>query len=271
MSGYPDSEVPKPTVAPVIRSVVACSEILEKYMAVTAEYDDMYAEYSPDLRRGYEHIPGFPALIIDEVILRMESFNFSTVDRMEYIESDAKARFMVTERVDGCLSRSSESMGLIKAFKIGIMAMGMVEKLHSQGVIHGDIHLGNMCFRLGHNDEEWTLIDRYIVRRVARKHDHNNRSTEEHFHGALVYFCPGFACPQYFPGMSLAVLFAVSLHAAIASTIAPVLSQPFMYEYTAEQLDDLGPLMGRMAQDQLEWDRVNFGLAPNIQGVLKRS
>lgn len=42
-----------------------------------------------------------------------------------------------------------------------------------------------------------------------------------------------------------------------------------MYKYAAEQLDDLGPLMASVARDQLDWDRVNFGLAPNIQGSPK--
>ena len=69
-------------------------------------------------------------------------------------------RYMVMERMGDCLGDSATPPPLppVQAVQIGIDLMKLVERLHAAGVVHGDIHGGNVCRRLT-NPDEIALID----------------------------------------------------------------------------------------------------------------
>ena len=68
-------------------------------------------------------------------------------------------RYMVIERMGACLSDNSDSpIPPLEAVQIGIDLIKLVERLHAAGVVHGDIHGGNVCRRLA-NPDEIALID----------------------------------------------------------------------------------------------------------------
>ena len=77
--------------------------------------------------------------------------------------SGGEIRFMVMERVGGCLhslkhDRGGSYMSILDAARVGAQLVKILRTLHMADVVHGDIHLGNIC-RSRTNPGELRLID----------------------------------------------------------------------------------------------------------------
>ena len=67
----------------------------------------------------------------------------------ETCRRDGMARYMVMERVENCLgAHLSDPVTPQEAVQIGIEMIGLLQRLHSAGIVHGDIHVGNVCRRM---------------------------------------------------------------------------------------------------------------------------
>lgn len=76
----------------------------------------------------------------------------------------ASVRFLIVERVGTDLRAYIEQRGMIdfiEAIELGIEIYELIQKLHSTGVVHGDIHAGNLAFRQGEisSKRELVIID----------------------------------------------------------------------------------------------------------------
>ena len=73
-------------------------------------------------------------------------------------------RYMLMERVGECLSvfekRDTHGpyMSVHLATRVGIQVLSLLKRLHTSGIVHGDIHPGNICQKLN-KPGEMTLID----------------------------------------------------------------------------------------------------------------
>lgn len=88
------------------------------------------------------------------VATRKTAFEMSSVDRAAcHNEHDGQVRFMLMERVGESLHKHSYGISydgkvpFDQAIKLGIDMMAMIRTLHDEGgVVHGDLHEGNVCF-----------------------------------------------------------------------------------------------------------------------------
>lgn len=84
-------------------------------------------------------------------------FRFTGLSREYCVSVGASVRYLVMERVIKCLSgRNRQGIPVAAAASLGIVLLRIVETLHSHGVVHGDIHTGNICVTASH---ELRVID----------------------------------------------------------------------------------------------------------------
>jgi hypothetical protein len=77
------------------------------------------------------------------------SFDISDSDFVKCALSGASVRFMVTEKRGSSVASLMKTYGrlpLVHAAAIGVLIIQKLEKLHSLGIVHGDIHPGNLIF-----------------------------------------------------------------------------------------------------------------------------
>ena len=81
-------------------------------------------------------------------------FAFTHEEMLECGTRMSLVRFMVMERVGQCLhevsvpppSSNGSSLSTHRAVIIGVEMVELLEKLHGAGIVHGDIHGGNVCY-----------------------------------------------------------------------------------------------------------------------------
>ena len=93
------------------------------------------------------------------------NFSSSLVERRKCTDNGGVVRFLVMERVTNCLATTvrggsvSGVLGPESAIGVTAGVVEVVERLHATGVIHGDIHQGNVCRRESAPGDGWVLID----------------------------------------------------------------------------------------------------------------
>ena len=93
------------------------------------------------------------------------NFGASKEDLAVSVSDSATIRYSVMERVGESLQNHMEAhpdkrLSLRKSLLIGIEIIKLLRKLHEEvGIVHGDIHAGNVCFRSNANDTDLVLID----------------------------------------------------------------------------------------------------------------
>ena len=103
-------------------------------------------------------------------------------DWMKLCESNkADVRFMIIEKVGltvGKFIHDHRDMPKLSflhtVLRLGLESVNLMEKLHRTGIVHGDIHAGNVAFR---NDESWDLVFVDFRQSASMYEDANLRKT----------------------------------------------------------------------------------------------
>ena len=93
------------------------------------------------------------------------TFLMTPRERYSCAKAGGRVRYMLSEKVGKDIhslmaNYAGGKVPVEKVFRLGVKMMDLIRKLHDEGgVVHGDIHTGNICFKSEHNHEELRLID----------------------------------------------------------------------------------------------------------------
>jgi serine/threonine protein kinase len=130
-----------------------------------------------------------------------EALSQTVLDRkIDCIEKGAKARYILQERVGPTIAdyidwihSSDKSLFMSNEFSRRLLTiykktLFLIERLHSLGIMHGDVHLGNIAFKkivenmneINLDEDELVLIDfgmaLYFAPNIGKPSDYNPRS-----------------------------------------------------------------------------------------------
>ncbi len=92
------------------------------------------------------------------------NFRMKLQDRIQCSKSGGKVRMMGVEKIGksviSLMKRYSEGkVPIDQVVELGVKMIDLLKKLHEAGVVHGDIHAGNICFARGSISDSLRLID----------------------------------------------------------------------------------------------------------------
>lgn len=115
-------------------------------------------------------------------------FDMPPPNRAKCVGKKGTVRYLVLERVGPCLDAVKKDIrfSMMESLQIGIRVVRMLEQLHvDKQVIHGDIHLGNICYPLGDERDRLLFIDFGLAEFTDSETDEPERGPFDYFHTAL--------------------------------------------------------------------------------------
>lgn len=92
-----------------------------------------------------------PSKRLPTFVDRKTNFQLSIQSRMLAVSQASTVRYMITKKVGMSLSDVSKKKGPLimrNVFVIGIQLFEAIATLHRNGIIHGDLHSGNVCLKI---------------------------------------------------------------------------------------------------------------------------
>ena len=179
----------------VIYEIRERPELVIKYQVICNErndhpliYDFIFLREAAEI--GLSPTPKFlsPASAMLVGPTKKTLFDMQPPIRKECVANGGAVRYLVLERVGPCLDADikGKRLSLTEAFEIGIRVMRMLERLHTEKeIIHGDIHIGNICYPLEGDRDRLYLIDFGLAEFADSETDEPARGPFEYFHDAL--------------------------------------------------------------------------------------
>ena len=122
---------------------------------------------------------------VEDLLLPRHATEFLMDNLEECLEVGTNIRFLVQERVgvslpvyifSSILTKEPSGEENIRILKLLSKSVDLLERLHKEGIVHGDIHLGNIALANTNTDEgELVLLDFELARSMDIEADLNNK------------------------------------------------------------------------------------------------